>query len=49
MIFTKIEQEINKDMMSMHVQIKNHSNGFPSVDLNSELFEDIPKDLYVSL
>lgn len=32
----------------MSLNLKNSTNGIPTVDLEAELFEDIPNDLYVS-
>lgn len=34
--------------MTMTLNLKNNTNGMPTVDLNAELFIDIPNELYVS-
>lgn len=34
--------------MSMKVSLRDGPDGVPVVDLDAELFEDIPSDLYVS-
>lgn len=47
MIFTNVDYEINEDLMSMEVNLKNSSNGITTVDLNAELFQDIHDELYV--
>lgn len=47
-IFTKVDYEINKELMTMIIHLKNNTGSIPTVDLNAELFEDIPNDIYVS-
>ncbi|XP_031636950.1 uncharacterized protein LOC116349583 [Contarinia nasturtii] len=34
--------------MTMKVNLKNNTNGKPTVDLNAELFVDIPNELYIN-
>lgn len=48
MVFTKVEYEVNKDLMTMNVELANHTDRNPTVNLNAKLFVDIPDGLYVS-
>lgn len=34
--------------MKMQIDLKNNTNGRPTVDLNAELYTDISEELYVS-
>lgn len=48
-IFTRIDFEVNKDILDMQVVLKNGTNDeVPSVDLNANLYEDVKEGLYVS-
>ncbi|XP_055316882.1 uncharacterized protein LOC129576206 [Sitodiplosis mosellana] len=46
--FIKVDYEINKNLMSMKVDLKNNTNGRPTVDLDAELFTEIPDELYIN-
>lgn len=35
--------------MSMKLNLKNNTNGKPTVDIDAEVFVDIPNELYVSM
>lgn len=48
MAITKIDYDVNQDLLKMVVILKNNTDSLPIVDLTADLLVDLEDNLYVS-
>lgn len=44
-----MEYETNAELVNMNLELKDGPDGFPVVDVNAELIQDVPDEIYASL